>query len=325
VAANESNGRERPEVPIGGRLLEGGARGVGRLAGATGIDRTLEVAVEEAIVRALESAAVERAIARLIADGQIATAVEESIDAEQLEETIRRAIESEVADRVWEDILASDKAQMLVERIAEAPEVRVALASQGVGLVADLGRQLSRAASAVDDFVERLLRRLLRRPQRAEPTDHAGLVARGLAFAVDAGILAVALALSTALLSGIWQLFTDDRIPSWLAAALTVIAMLAGACYFVGMWALEGQTFGMRFMGIQLEHRGTPEIGFRRAFRRLWATILAVAPAGIGLLPVLFRDSRRGLHDRISDTDMAKRDNRVLAPWSENRVAGAPG
>jgi len=325
VAANDPNGRARPEVPIGGRLLEGGARGVGRLAGATGIDRTVEVAVEEAIVRALESAAVERAIARLVADGRVAAAVEESIDGERLEETIRRAIDSEVADRVWEDILAGEKAQMLVERIAEAPEVRVALASQGVGLVADLGRQLSRAASAVDDFLERLVRRVLRRPQRAEPTDHAGLVARGLAFAVDAGILAVALALSTALLSGVWQLFTDATIPGWLAAVLTLIAVLAGASYFVGLWALEGQTFGMRFMGIQLEHRGVPEIGFRRAFRRLWATVLAIAPAGIGLLPVLFRDSRRGLHDRISDTDMARRDNRVLAPWSENRVPGAPG
>ena len=56
---------------------------------------------------------------------------------------------------------------MLVERIAEAPEVRVALASQGVGLISDLGRQISRAASAVDDFLERTLRRLFRRRPRA--------------------------------------------------------------------------------------------------------------------------------------------------------------
>ena len=118
MAEQDPNGRSRPEVPIGGRLLEGGARGVGRLAGATGMDRTVEVAVEEAIVRALESAAVERAIARVIDDGRLADAVEASIDQERLEETIRRAIDSEVADRVWEDILASDKAQMLVERIA---------------------------------------------------------------------------------------------------------------------------------------------------------------------------------------------------------------
>jgi len=179
VAERDSNGRPRPEVPIGGRLLEGGARGVGRIAGATGIDRTVEVAVEEAIVRALESAAVERAITRLIEDGRLADAVADSLDEERLEETIRRAIDSEVADRIWEDILASDKAQMLVERIAEAPEVRVALASQGVGLMADLGRQISRAAAAVDGFLERTIRRLLRRPPRSQLTDHVGLAGRG--------------------------------------------------------------------------------------------------------------------------------------------------
>jgi len=320
-----SRAGSRPEVPIGGRILEGGARGVGRLAGAAGIDRTVEVAVEEAIVRALESAAVERAITRLVEDGRLADAVADSIDEERLEATIRRAIESEVADRVWEDILASDKAQMLVERIAAAPEVRVAVASQGVGLIADVGRKLSRVASAVDDFLERLLRRVFRRPQRSEPTDHVGLVVRGLALAADAGILAVALALSTAMLSGVWQLFTNDTIPAWLAALLTAIAVLAAGAYFAGFWALEGQTPGMRFVAIRVEHRGAPELGFRRAFRRLWATALAVAPAGIGLLGVLFRDNRRGLHDRISDTDVVKRDNRVLAPWSQNRVPGGPG
>ena len=142
MAERDSNGRARPEVPIGGRLLEGGARGVGRIAGATGIDRAVEVVVEETIVRAVESAAVERAIARLIEDGRLADAVEASIDEDRIEETVKRAIDSEVADRIWEDILASDKAQMLVERIAEAPEVRVAIAAQGFGLIADIGRQV---------------------------------------------------------------------------------------------------------------------------------------------------------------------------------------
>ncbi len=298
---------------------------MGRLAGATGIDRTVEVAVEEAIVRALESAAVERAIARVIDDGRLADAVEASIDQERLEETIRRAIDSEVADRVWEDILASDKAQMLVERIAEAPEVRVALASQGVGLIADLGRQVSRAAGAVDDFVERLLRRITRRPQRTEETENVGLVGRGVALAVDAGILAAGFALFTAMLSGVLQLVTDEKIPAWLAALLSFGAFIAVAIYFTGFWAFEGQTPGMRFTGIQLEHEGSPEIGVRRAFRRLWATVLAILPFGLGLVPILFRDNRTGFPDRVSGTVMVKRGNRVLAPWSRNLVPGEPG
>ena len=315
----------RPGVPIGGRLLEGGARGVGRLAGATGLDRTVEIAAEEAIVRALESAAVERAIARLVADGILERAIEEAIDPDKVEDAVRRALETEVSDRIWEDILASDKAQMLVERIAEAPEVRVALASQGVGLISDLGRQISRAASYVDEHIEHLARRIFRRPQRAEPTERVGLVGRGVALATDAGILAAGFALFTAMLSGAWQLISDERIPAWFAGILSLAGFVTVGIYFVGFWAFEGQTPGMRFTGIQLEHEGTPEIGVKRAFRRLWATVLAVIPFGLGLVPILFRDNRSGFPDRVSGTEMVKRGNRILAPWSRNLVPGEPG
>jgi uncharacterized RDD family membrane protein YckC len=325
VEASDSNGRPRPEVPIGGRLLEGGARGVGRLAGATGIDRTVEVAVEEAIVRALESAAVERAVTRLIEDGRLAAAIEGSIDEERLEETILRALDSAVADRVWEEILAGEKAQMLVERIAEAPEVRAAIASQGAGLISDLGRQLQSVAASVDDFLERLVRRIFRRAPRAESTDHVGLAGRGVALLVDAGILTAGFALFTALLSGFLQLVTDENLPALVAGLLSLGGLVVAGVYLVGFWAFEGQTPGMRFLAIRLEHDGSPEIGFRRALRRLWGSVLAVLPFCLGLVPILFTERRRGLQDRIADTDVVRRENRVLAPWSENRVPGRPG
>jgi len=201
----------------------------------------------------------------------------------------------------------------------------VALASQGVGLIADLGRQISRAAAAADGFLERTIRRLLRRPPRSEPTDHVGLAGRGVAMLVDFGVLAVGFALFTAMLSGILQLLTDEKLPAIVAGLLSAGGLTIAAIYFVGFWAFEGQTPGMRFLGIRLEHDGTPELGVRRAVKRLVGTVLAALPAGLGFVPVLFRDDRRGFHDRIADTDVIKRENRVLAPWSQNRVPGEPG
>ena len=313
-------------MPIGGRLLEGGARGVGRIAGVTGIDRTVEVAVEEAIVRALESAAVERAVSRLIEDGSLGEAIEDAIDGARVEEAVRRAIDSEIADRIWEDLLASDKAQMLVERIAEAPEVRVAVAAQGVGLIADLGRQVARATSAVDDVLERFARMLLRRPRREERTDHAGLCTRGVAFAVDAGLLTVGFALLSTLLAAFLGLATNvESVSPFVVGMLSFGALIASALYFVAFWAFEGQTPGMRFVGIHLEHAGSYRIGARRALRRLVGLVLAVLPFYLGLVPILFTDRRRGLQDRIADTDVIRRTNRVLAPWAENRHLGVPG
>jgi uncharacterized RDD family membrane protein YckC len=201
----------------------------------------------------------------------------------------------------------------------------VALASQGVGLISDLGRQISRATVVVDDFLERVFRGLFRRGPRTEATDHVGLAGRGVAFAADAGILTAGLALLTAMLSGVLNLFTDEKLPPAVAGLFSFAALVAGGIYFIGFWAFEGQTPGMRFTGIQVEHEGSPRIGTRRAFRRLWATIVAVLPFGLGLVPILFRDNRRGLQDRIADTDMVRRSNRVLAPWSENREYGGPG
>ena len=53
-------------------------------------------------------------------------------------------LDSELVDHVWDRLLASDEAQKLIERIAEAPELRAAIAAQGVGLLRDIGRQVRR-------------------------------------------------------------------------------------------------------------------------------------------------------------------------------------
>ena len=152
------------------RLLDAGARGAERLAGATGVDKAVEDAVEEAIVRAMRSPAVERAIARGMDEGTIQRAVEDAVEralaSDEVADAVIQALDTEVADRVWAEILASPKAQMLVERIAEAPEVRAAITEQGVGMITDLGRRLTAVTERLDDALERIAHRLMRRPPR---------------------------------------------------------------------------------------------------------------------------------------------------------------
>ena len=243
--------------PNGGSLEEPGPRGsvASRLAGATGLERAIASVVEETIVRTVESDAVVQALERIIEDGRLQAAVERSIDQKQLEEAIRRAIDSEVADRIWDEILASEKAQMLVERVAEAPEVRAAIAQQGFSLITDIGRQVSRITEALDDVVERLAHALIRSGEHEAETNQAGLVTRGAAFAIDIGLLAASSRSPPALLSSIIPTIFgggSDGISAGAFALLSTLGLIFGGAVFVSFWTLIGQTPGMRFLGIRL-------------------------------------------------------------------------
>jgi uncharacterized RDD family membrane protein YckC len=296
-----------------------------RLAGATGLERAIAGVVEETIVRTVESDAVIQAIERIIQDGRLQAAVERAIEGDKLEEAIRRAIDSQVADRVWEDILASDKAQMLVERIAEAPEVRVALATQGFGLITDIGRQIGRVTMRLDDVFERVARSLTRKAPRVERSNRAGLVTRSTAAAVDGGLLFGAFALVTSVITTLASVNDISSLPTLAIAAVALVSAGVAATYFGGFWALEGQTPGMRFLGLRLEWNGNPRIGLRRANRRLIGVLLAVLPAGLGIAWILVSDRRRGLHDGMADTDVVRDAEHSLAPWAVNHIPGEPG
>src|SRR5918999_5988868 len=186
------------------RVLGAGARGAERLAGATGVDKAIEDATEEAIVRALRSPAVERAIVRvLVEENAVERALEQALTSDEVARAIVNALDSEVADQVWEEILAGPKAQMLVERIAEAPEVRAALAQQGVGLITDVGRRLTVITEALDDAAERLVHRIFGRPGHEAETNQVGLVTRALAGVVDLGLLSILFSIASGLLASI--------------------------------------------------------------------------------------------------------------------------
>lgn len=316
----------RPGRSPASRVLGPAARGAERLAGATGLDRAVEDVAEEAIVRALRSPAVERAVQRLIEEHALDDAVGRALSSDQVAEAIVRALDSEVADHVWEELLASDKAQMLVERIAAAPEVRAALAQQGVGMLTDIGRRLTVVTEALDDAAERVVHGLLRRDGHEDETNQVGLVTRTLAAGIDLGLLAGAFSIVSGLLASIIPFaFGDgDRLPLGVILALVVLTTGSAGAVFVAFWALVGQTPGMRFLSIRLAVDGSPEVSLRCAIRRLLAIPLALAPAGLGFLAVLLSPTRQGWHDRIAGTEVVYDERATAAPWSTMGRREAP-
>jgi uncharacterized RDD family membrane protein YckC len=310
-------GRRGPVDPIASRLLRPGVRAGERIAGAAGIDQV----VEDAIVRAIGSGAVDRAIVRVAEEGALQQALERALTEADMEDVIRRAIDSEAADRIWEEILASAKAQMLVERIAEAPEVRAAIAEQGIGLVSDLGRRVTRITEALDDAVERVAHKLFVRDGHPEAeTNQVGLITRGLAFAIDIGLLVGAFSIVSGLLASIGSaLFgsNDDGVSAIGVVSYVGVALIIGGSIFATLWALVGQTPGMRFLGIRLDVDGEREIGMKRAIKRVFAIPLAVIPFGLGLLGIVISPRRRALQDVIAGTEVVYDDRHSVAPWSQ--------
>jgi uncharacterized RDD family membrane protein YckC len=308
-------------LPLSARVLGVGLRGARTVTRATGIDRAVEVAAEEAIVAAVESQAVERALARVLEGPVVEEAVEGALESEAVKRALLEAMDSELVDEVWRRLLASDEAQQLVERIAEAPEVRAAISAQGMGLIEDIGRTVGNLARRLDDSFERIARRLFFRSQRVEATTHAGAVSRGLAMVVDGVFVNLAFTAFAALATLLANAFGGNADGgSAFAIAVGSTAWLAfGAVYLVSFWSLAGQTPGMRFLGIRLNVERLP---FGRSVKRLLGLGLSVLVFGLGFLGVVFGAQRRGWADRFASTSVVYDDRRPEpAPWSQLAAA----
>ncbi len=302
-------------LPLSARLLGVGVRGARTVTKATGIDRAVEVAAEEAIVAAVESKAVERAMVRVLEGPVIEEAVEGALESEAVKRALLEAMDSELVDEVWRRLLASEEAQQLVERVAEAPEVRAAISAQGMGLIEDIGRTIGNLARRLDERFERIVRRLFFRKPRELPTDRAGAISRALAWVIDGVFVNLAFTAFVALVTLVANAFGGNGEGGGsLAIAVGSSAWLTfGAVYLVGFWSLAGQTPGMRFVGIRLEER----LPLRRSFKRLIGLGLSVITFGIGFLGVVFGAQRRAWDDRLSATGVIYDERRPEpAPWS---------
>jgi len=304
-------------LPLSARLLGAGVRSARGVTRAAGIDRAVESAAEEAIVAAVESEAVERAVARVLNGPVVEEATSSALESEAVKRALVEAIDSEMVDEVWRRLLASEEAQRLVERIAEAPEIRAAISAQSVGMIEDVGHTIGRGTQRLDNGVERVARRLFFRPRRVEPTDRAGLLTRAAAFGLDVLIVNLAFSGIAAIAALIASAFTgsSDGLSNMALAVGTAAWLTLGAFYLLSFWSLAGQTLGMRFLGIRLGvvGRGLP---FGRSVRRLLGMVLAAIPFFLGYLGILFDERRRAWDDRLSGADVVFDEQRGVAPWA---------
>jgi uncharacterized RDD family membrane protein YckC len=313
---NGSAPTENGHLPLSARLLGVGVRGARSVGKATGMDRAVEVATEEAIVGAIESAAVERAIARVLNGPAVEEAVEKAIESEAVKRALIEAMDSELVDEVWRKLLASEEAQQLVERIAGAPELRAAISAQGAGLLEDIGRTIGKIARDLDNSFERIVRRIFFRKPRPAPTTSAGFVSRALAFVVDGVFVNLGFTALVALVTLVDNAFggTSGGASSFAIAIGSTTWVLMGSFYLVVFWALAGQTPGMRFVGIRLDGGRLP---LRRGLKRLLGLYLSVVTFGIGFLGIIFRQNRRGWEDRFCGVGVLYDERRPdPAPWS---------
>jgi uncharacterized RDD family membrane protein YckC len=132
---------------------------------------------------------------------------------------------------------------------------------------------------------------------------YAGIVTRAVALAIDALVVNVIAVIVGAAVELIASLFGGD-LSLGLGGALAAGAgwILWVTAYFTFFWTVTGQTPGNRVLGIRVVSADGGGLGALQALRRFVALVIAALPLGLGFVPVLFDDRRRGLHDMIGGT-----------------------
>jgi uncharacterized RDD family membrane protein YckC len=216
-------------------------------------------------------------------------------------------------------VLASRQVQMLVERIAGAPELRAAIAAQSAGLITDIGVRLTKLTEALDDAMERVVR-----PKTEDSEiDQAGLATRLVAAAIDVGLLFLLYSLASTFVASVIPFAFGTQLTLVGGIVLGVLAFLVAGGILAGFWALAGQTPGMRFLSIRLIHEGSTDITARTAIRRVGALLVSIVPVGLGFFAILRDPQRRAWHDRMTGTEVVYESVDRRAPYSSTDPASA--
>ena len=137
------------------------------------------------MVAAVESEAVERALVRVLKGPVVEEAVNGALESETVKRALIEALDSELVDEVWLRLLASEETQRLVERIAEAPEIRAAISAQSVGFIGTSATRSETRPTASTTASSGSYGGSSSAGRRAVPTQRVGAVTRALALGLD--------------------------------------------------------------------------------------------------------------------------------------------
>lgn len=142
-------------------------------------------------------------------------------------------------------------------------------------------------------------------PTTAAPApgwQYAGFWVRFLALLIDV----IVLGLFTTILAPLFGLgpsvaVEDNRFE--VDYATNAAGTLVGLLYFIGFWALRGQTVGMIPFNLQVVRAvdGT-RIDWVRGLLRYAGFIISIIPVFLGLIWAAFDSRKQGWHDKIADT-----------------------
>jgi uncharacterized RDD family membrane protein YckC len=150
----------------------------------------------------------------------------------------------------------------------------------------------------------------------AEPVEYVGLVTRGIAFALDAGVIQlVALAVAGTFALILSVVSPSDPLKDVIVVIGGVVYVLWLTGYFVVFWSSTGQTPGDRVFQIRVRRADDDEPPSAKAsVVRLVMLVLAALPLFAGFLPILFDARRRGIHDMVARTVVVVAPPRPTAP-----------
>ena len=93
----------------------------------------------------------------------------------------------------------------------------------------------------------------------------------------------------------------EAAVPSWLMQLSSVAVVVT---FFTIFWCKSGQTLGMQAWRIKVQTSSGELLNPKQALGRCAASVLSIAPCGLGYLWALFDRESRTWHDQLSGTQM---------------------